>query len=271
MLRIRITPAVLPVACALFLFGAAAVPAWSWGPMGHRIVAKIAEQRLHPQARMRFRLLAGKGATLDSVANWADEIREARPETAPWHYINIAPGSKELDLKRDCPGGDCITAKAREFQGLVRLAMKKQEKRLDALRFLVHLMGDLHQPLHAGFASDRGGNGIRVIVAGEESTLHAYWDSKLLDENVEDEDALVAELLAGISLADEKECRRGHLTDWTWESAQLASEVAYGALPDGEPKTLDGEYAQQAWETAKQQLTKGGVRLAAILNEMWGY
>jgi hypothetical protein len=239
--------------------------------MGHRIVAKIAEQRLHPKARMRFQLLAGKGTTLESVANWADELREARPETAPWHYINLAPGAKELDLKRDCPDADCITAKTREFQGLVRLAMKKQEERLDALRFLVHLVGDLHQPLHAGDAADRGGNGIRVIAAGEESTLHAYWDSKLLDENVEDEDALVAELLAGISLAQEREWSRGHLTDWTWESAQLASSVAYGALPGGEPKTLDGEYADQAWKTAKEQLAKGGVRLAAILNEMWGY
>jgi hypothetical protein len=271
MLRIRIAPAALRFAGALLLFGAAAGPVWSWGPMGHRIVAKIAEQRLHPQARMRFQLLAGKGTTLDSVANWADEIRDARPETAPWHYINLAAGAKQLDLKRDCPSGDCITAKTREFEGLVRLAVRKQEERLEALRFLIHLVGDLHQPLHAGRAADRGGNGIQVIAAGEQSTLHAYWDSKLLDEKIDDEDALVAELLAGVSLADEKEWGRGHLTDWTWESAELASKVAYGALPSGDPKTLDGEYSKQAWETAKVQLAKAGLRLAAMLNEMWGY
>jgi hypothetical protein len=234
-------------------------------------VAKIAEKHLHPQTRNRFQILAGRGAALDSLANWADEIREQRPESAPWHYVNVSPDATKLDLKHDCSGGDCLTLKLREFQGLVRLGMKKKEERLDALRYLVHLMGDLHQPLHAGNESDRGGNSIRVTVKGEESTLHAYWDSKLLHQNVEDEEAFVAELLATITPADEKRWRRGHLRDWTWESRQLAVDVAYGGLSVGDPKTLDNEYAKQAWATTKEQLAKAGVRLAIIMNEMWGY
>ncbi len=271
MCRNRIARTALRVGCALFLLGAVPLPAWSWGPAGHRIVAKIAEKRLHPQARNRFQLLAGRGAALDLVANWADEIREQRPESAPWHYINVSPDATKLDLKRDCPGGHCLPLKVREFQGLVRLGMRKQEERLDALRYLVHLMGDLHQPLHVGYERDRGGNDIRVIVGGEESSLHSYWDSKLLDGNIDDEEAFVTQLLADISPADEKKWRRGHLKDWTWESRQLAVEAAYGELPDGEPKTLDGEYAKQAWKMTKEQLTKAGVRLAVIMNEMWGY
>ena len=157
------------------------------GPVGHRITAQIAEKRLNPQTRKRLELLAGKGSTLASLANWADGIREERPETVRWHYINIPPDATELDLDRDCPGADCITVKAREFLGIVRLGLKAQEERLDALRFLIHLMGDLHQPLHAGFAHDRGGNDIPIVFHGEESNLHKLWDSDLLGKHISDE------------------------------------------------------------------------------------
>ena len=271
MLANRIARRASRVGCTLIAFFVLSVPAWSWGPLGHRIVAKIAEKHLHPQALHRFQLLAGRGVALDSVANWADEIRESRPETAPWHYINISPGAKELDLQRDCPAADCVTLKTREFQGLVRLGMRKKEERLDALRFLIHFMADLHQPLHAGYGRDCGGNDITISVRGEEMNLHRYWDSALLADRIDDEDAFVAQVLAELSSADEKEWSRGHLREWTWESHELAAKAAYGALPEGAPRTIDDEYAGQAWQVAREQLTKGGLRLAIMMNEMWGY
>ena len=260
-------------ACAFLatLLLAGAVPAWSWGPAGHRITAQIAEKRLNPQTRRRLELLAGKGSTLASLANWADDIREERPETVRWHYINIPPDATELDPDRDCPNADCITVKAREFLGIVRLGLKSQEERLDALRFLIHLMGDLHQPLHAGFAHDRGGNDIPIVFHGEESNLHKLWDSDLLGKHISDEDLFAAQLLSEIRPQDEKRWSRGHLKEWTWESRQLALEAVYDGLPAEEPKTIDDAYSRRAWKVAKEQLAKGGIRLAVIMNEIWGH
>ena len=260
-------------ACALLgtLLLAGVVPAWSWGPVGHRIVAQIAEKRLHAQTRKRLQLLAGKGTSLASLANWADDIREERPETGRWHYINIPPDATELDLDRDCPGADCITVKAREFLGIVRLGLKEQQERLDALRFLIHLMGDLHQPLHVAFARDRGGNDIPIVFLSEESNLHKLWDSDLLGKHIKDEDVFAAQLLSEIRPQDEKRWSRGHLREWTWESRQLALEAAYDGLPGEEPKTIDDAYSRRAWEIAKEQLAKGGIRLAVIMNEVWGH
>ncbi len=206
-----------------------------------------------------------------SLANWADDIREERPETGRWHYINIPPDATVLDLNRDCPGGDCITVKAREFLGIVRLGLKEQEERLNAMRFLIHLMGDLHQPLHVAFARDRGGNDIPIVFQGEESNLHKLWDSDLLGKHISDEDVFAAQLLSEIRPQDEKRWSRGHLREWTWESRQLALEAAYDGLPGEEPKTIDDAYSRRAWEVAKEQLAKGGIRLAVIMNEVWGH
>jgi len=206
-----------------------------------------------------------------SLANWADEIRESRPETAPWHYINIPPEADSLHLKIDCPDKNCVTVKAREFVGVVRLGLKDKEERLDALRFLIHQMGDLHQPLHAGLASDHGGNDIKVVFHGEETNLHRFWDSAILDEHISDEDAFVEQALKEMSFEEEKSWSRGHLTDWTWESRELARTFAYGALAKGDPKVIDDAYDDKAWDITREQLVKSGVRLAMIMNEMWGY
>lgn len=271
MLIRRIAPACARLICYTLLLTAATSPAWSWNPVGHRIVAKIAEKRLHPQAHKRFQLLAGRSSELASLATWADDIREDRPETAPWHYINIPEHADALHLKIDCPGGDCVTMKAREFLGVVRLGLRDREYRLEGLRFLVHLMGDLHQPLHAGLETDRGGNDTQIEFHGKKSNLHQFWDSDLLDANVSDEEAFVEQLASEISLQDENKWSRGHLTDWTWESRQLALKDVYGPLPRGKHKTIDDAYSQKAWEITKEQLKKAGVRLAVVMNEMWGY
>ena len=106
---------------------------------------------------------------------------------------------------------------------------------------------------------------------GKKSNLHRFWDSDLLDENVDDEDAFAAQLSSEISLQDEQAWSKGHLQDWTWESRQLALAEVYGPLPDSKRKTLDEAYTQKAWEITKEQLQKAGVRLAVVMNEMWGY
>ncbi len=260
------------LACLLaggMLLGASATPAWSWGPAGHRVVARIAMEYLSPKAQKRLRFLLGADVSPEQAANWADEIREQRPETSPWHYINIPPAATSLDLKRDCPDRDCITVKIREFSGIVRLSVRTRSEVQESLKFLIHLVADLHQPLHAGYLQDRGGNEIAVIVSGQETNLHALWDSDLVRQLGSDEVALAERLQQAITSAQKHEWQQGNLRDWTWESHLLAVRYAYGALPRGNPKRLDAEYLGPASTLVEQQLSKAGVRLAKVINETW--
>lgn len=259
----------LIVTSFLLLLG---VPSSSaWGPDGHWIVGKIAEQHLSPNATKRLALLFGESTSLAEVANWADEIREDRPESAPWHYINIPPGATEIDLKRDCAGDDCVTAQIRRLVGVLRLGMREREERQDALKFLAHLVGDLHQPLHAGYGHDHGGNGIVVVAAGRNLDLHALWDSVVVKRIGEDRDAIAARLSASVSPEQKKAWGKGSIRDWSWESHLLAVRVAYGGLPPGNPKQLEDGYLRQATMVAEEQLAKAGIRLAKVINDAWGY
>ncbi len=209
--------------------------------------------------------------SLAEVANWADQVCEERPVTAPWHYINIPPAATELDLKQDCPAEDCVTAQIRRLVGILRLGMRETEERQEALKFLVHLAGDLHQPLHAGYGQDRGGNDIAVVAEGRNSNLHAFWDSVTVSRLGEDKGAIASRLAGSVSAAQKKAWEKGNVRDWTWESHLLAVRVAYGALPHGNPKQLDEGYARQASLVVEEQLAKAGIRLAKVINEVWGY
>jgi hypothetical protein len=243
----------------------------AWGPDGHWIVGKIAESHLSPNSARRLTLLFGESISLAEVANWADEIRPERPETAPWHYINIPPAATELDLKRDCATDDCVSAQIRRLMGILRLGMREAEERQEALKFLAHLVGDLHQPLHAGYGQDRGGNDIVVVAEGKNSNLHAFWDSVTVSRLGEDKETIATRLSGSVSAAQEKAWAKGSIRDWTWESHLLAVRVAYGGLPPGNPKQLDEGYARQASLVAEEQLTKAGIRLAKVINDVWGY
>ena len=255
------------IGCALLL--ACSAPAWSWGPLGHRVIAQIAERHLGANARGRLRFYFGKDMGLADQAMWADELREQRPESERWHYINIPPHATTLNAKRDCPQDDCVTAKIREFVGIARLAVRGKDDVADAARFVIHLAADLHQPLHAGHLEDRGGSGIMVKFLGEDKNLHQVWDSGILNSMGEDEGALADRLSAQITPEKKKEWRRGQPGDWAWESHLAAVQVAYGALPAGEDKVLDAEYLRQARGVVEEQLSKAGVRLAELLNQTW--
>lgn len=258
----------IPRALFVLLLTAAPPSSWAWGPAGHRIVARIAQQHLTPRASQRLRYFLGKNFTLEDLANRPDEWRRERPETGPWHYINISPKATALNLKRDCPSGDCITIKIREKIAGARLTLRGKEKSIEAITFLIHLVADLHQPLHAGHGEDRGGNRIATLLDGSASNLHSVWDSALI-ARLGDESAVTERLLNSITPAKKEDWRRGRLSDWTWESHLVAVRVCYGALPAGSPKRLDGAYQQRALPVVEEQLAKAGVRLAAILQDVW--
>lgn len=177
-----------PIAAALLLLAGLA---WSgtataWGPLGHRLVATLAWEQVNPQARAQVeRLLAGADhPSLAGIANWADWLRgddtRLARRSARWHYVNLAADGCQYVARRDCPGGNCVVGAINRQLAILGDRQRSRPARRRALKFVVHLVADVHQPLHAGYARDRGGNTFQVNLDGDGSNLHQLWDSGLL-------------------------------------------------------------------------------------------
>ncbi len=172
---------------ALFLVGALLLPALgqAWGDVGHRTVAALAEQRLNPRARLAVaELLADEPeASLPAVAVWADEVRAGRADyrwTVPLHWVNFVPGNCTYRRERNCSDGLCVVAAIERFRREIVDPTLPRERRATALKFLVHFVGDIHQPLHAGYVRDRGGNEFQISYRREGWNLHSVWDTLLI-------------------------------------------------------------------------------------------
>ena len=231
--------------------------AFAWGAQGHEVIANLAWQGLQPKARQDVaRLLALEpGQTLESVATWADEHRSAA--TGVWHYVNFPRGTCSYEPQRDCPDGKCVVA-AIERQRAVFASRASEGERLKALKYLVHLVADVHQPLHAGYADDRGGNQFQLRAFMRGSNLHALWDSGLLRHMDLDNTALVAVLQSLPRAADERDLNVAHMAQ---ESCRIVALPGFYP-PDG----LSDAYAQRFAPIVQQRLALAGARLAAMLN-----
>jgi nuclease S1 len=242
------------------------VPAFGWGPEGHSLVARIAWAQLTPAARERVTSILAPGQTLSSVASWADEIRRSRSETGPWHYIDIPIDKPHLDMARDCPKNDCVIVKIADFRKTLQDPSASAEQRREALMFVVHFIGDMHQPLHCSDNHDKGGNDVRVQFFDRRTNLHSLWDGVLIDR-LGTEDQLLPEL--SLEAARHKKWRKGSVEKWAEESHKAAVKIVYGKLSvpgsDG-LVTLKADYEQFADPLIKTQLEKAGLRLARVLN-----
>jgi hypothetical protein len=249
------------------------IRAFAWGYDAHRIIAEIAEQFLQPRTAHQVReLLAIENVTtLAEVSTWADEIRPQHPETAHWHFVNIpihaSPGEpKEYDANRDCPHGDCVVAKIEEFERVLSDRQKCDRERLEALKYLVHFVGDLHQPLHAANDHDRGGNDVTVTFMGLPTNLHAVWDSGIIAPAVKgDERSYALQLVRQITPAKRRRWMRGDVIAWANESHRIAVRTVYGRLRHS--GVLPKSYEDSALSIANEQLERAGVRLAVVLND----
>jgi hypothetical protein len=259
---------------AMLAVGASSAAAW--GSRGHQVVGQIAEARLSPAAKQKLRGLLGSGTTLASVANCADQVREGepqavclkgfstrRPDSAPWHFIDIQIDSQALDMARDCPAVGCVISKIEEFQQILKTATDRK-KRIEALMFLVHFLGDMHQPLHCSDNHDRGGNDTRVYLGGSRKNLHQVWDVNFVEDLVGYSD-LGTRLLKDITEAQAGQWKSGTPRDWANEAFGLGKTYVYGALSRTTPIGLSDAYVDQAENIVEEQLKKAGVRLAAVL------
>jgi hypothetical protein len=253
--------------CGLFIL-ACPIAVFAWGVEGHSLVARIAEAQLTTAVRARVAEILGPGRTLASVANWPDEVRRTRPETAPWHFINIPITVPHLDRSRDCPTDNCVLARINILRETLRDPATPAAARTEGLMFLIHFVGDMHQPLHCADNQDKGGNGVPVSLAGQRMNLHSAWDTGLLTRIGTEEELLPA--LLEESLKHAQKWRRGTVDDWAEEAHKSARRKVYGKLSksaNSNPVLLDAAYEAMAATLIRTQLEKAGVRLARVLNE----
>jgi hypothetical protein len=223
---------------------------------------------LTPAAQALIQATLEPGESLENLASWADDIRSTRKETGSWHYVNIPLDSTGLDRKRDCPENQCVIAKIEEFRTKWQDPNLSPAERREALLFLVHFVGDLHQPLHAGDHNDKGGNDVAVVFEGNQTNLHSLWDTRIL-QAMPPEDKLLPMLEQAITPQEAAEWSQGTPAQWAGESWREAQEDVYAplpAVPAGQPEQIDQSYEGMAEPIIDLQLEKAGVRLAAILN-----
>jgi len=261
---------------ALFV-SAGVQPSWAWGREGHRLTALVAEQYLTPETKAQIVKLLDK-ETLADVAPWADAFRKDHPETGSWHYVDI-PKDAEFDRNRDCPVSqtdpkspwrDCVTDRILYFEGRLGDLSLSTEERALALKFLVHFIGDIHQPFHA-VGDNRGGNDIAVTFMGSnicgsyKCNLHGVWDVSIIEQQGLNEEKYTAKLLQEIKDNNWERMSGGEPTTW----AKISHRYAVDAMAPNNA-VITSDYVTEESKVVDAQLALGGLRLARVLNRILG-
>lgn len=249
-------------------------PALAWGPTGHRIVGDLAQRQLTPQAAATVAdLLRGESEpNLAGVANWADSLRQSDPArfklTQGWHYDDFPRGDCNYVPPRDCPGGNCVIEAISAQEKILADTAQPRQARIDALKFLVHFVGDLHQPFHA-LGVGHGGNDVPVSVFGSETcgnypcNLHSVWDGSLIAHRALDDAHYLQVLNELIQKNDWASRPAGGPAEWAMQSHDLGNAAL---VP--EHGIIDESYYRAQLPIVEQRLSLAGLRLAAILNEV---
>jgi len=242
----------------------------AFGFKGHEVTALIAEKYLTQEAAEKINDIL-ESETISDYASWADEVRRDRRNTSPFHYINIAPDVTEItpgDLQQD--NGNVYMAVVGYSAILTNPNASELEKQ-EALKFIVHFIGDLHQPLHCGYAEDRGGNSVTGNFFGESTNLHRIWDSGILDQTYGD---LSATGIAGSLLErlnenyTSKYKNDTDIVNWIKESQQLLLDNFYPPNHEEQEFNLGQDYVDWHKETMNRRLAEAGLRMAATLNAL---
>lgn len=249
----------------LVLAGMLAAPAQAWNGFSHRLVAELALEQLSDPARAQWDALLAQepGADPGTVARWADTVREqpAYRHTARLHYVNFPRGQCRFDRARDCPEGACIVAGIEHYSAMLADPQRPAGERLEALKFVVHLVADVHQPLHAGHFDDRGGNRFQISLEGQGSNLHAVWDRQILAS-------------AGLRARQYRErlaphvaaAQPGPLDAARWAEESCALIESAGIYPK-RPGQLPSDYLEQRRALAEQRIVLAAARLATVLEQ----
>ena len=240
-----------------------------WGEEGHRIVGEDAMNLLDRPARAAVEeiLSNGPAPTVGDACNWPDTVRKTSQWewSAPLHYVNIPRKSRHYDRQRDCPDGLCVT------EGIIRYANELTRTDLDSNRrwqafaWVCHLVGDLHQPLHAGYKDDLGGNLVQIEYHGESHNLHQFWDQVVIRERLGMGDRWARVLGAPQWQSPPGSWKPRETALWADESHALTASSAYP--PD---QVIQVKFADQTWLIIREQWQKSSIRLAQVLNATLG-
>jgi hypothetical protein len=248
---------------------------FAWGNLGHRITGLVAEELLTPLAKHNVESLLGDETLADAATymdTHRDEMRERWPESAKWHYDNREVCGDTLN----CRDGNCATQQIEHFLRVLADKNSPRQQRALALRLIVHMIGDIHQPLHMADNHDRGGNDVwvRMYAGAERKRLHEIFDTALLWDNLDHQrDTYYAHELLSRYRTQIKTWQEGDVTHWADESYQLGSSMVYASLPGFSCRkdevhtiTLPSTYALRAHQVVDIQLVKAGIRIATVLN-----
>jgi hypothetical protein len=254
---------------------------FAWGPKGHAIVADIASSRLTPAARKNIQRLLGADS-LASISSWADTVRKERDESYDWHFVDIPKDASGFSQERDCfrpqdkhkdaatDHHNCVVDRIEMFRKVLGDENASSADRLEALKWVVHFVGDLHQPLHA-IDEARGGNDIKLPVFGSakcgdyDCNLHWTWDTLLLEHTGYSEEDYVGRLNQLIAQKHLEKQATGTPVDWANESHLQARRIL-----DPRPAAVDDAYYQANIDLVNEKLALAGLRLAALLNNTLG-
>lgn len=275
----------------------ASADARAWGAEGHRLIADIATRYLTPRTADRVRTLLADDRladgtpsgrqTLREIAYWADEIKEfpqGRREAA-WHFDNV-PLCGPSDPALYCKSGNCASAQIERHAALLQSPRATRRQRNEALKWIVHLVADIHQPLHAATRDDRGGNQVEVAFFGQRDNppygtinLHTIWDIHIVQRLVRQRGGELAIVNAPIGEEERRAFESGSLASWIAESTALARSAVYSTIPVPlacggrvrEVLEVGDRYQSMAAPIVEAQIRKAGARLARVLNDLLGY
>ena len=241
----------------------------AWGVLGHRIVGQIADSYLTPTAKKEIAKILGNESIAIS-ANWADFIKSDSTMSylSPWHYVDVKGGLSYAEFKTYFKN-DTIADAYTKLNFLIKELKNKNlpmDKKAMYLKLVIHIVGDIHQPLHVGHPEDKGGNDIKVSWFNAPTNLHSVWDSRLIDM----QQLSYTEYTAAINhttTSQRKTLQKQPLIDWLYQTYQIAGKVYADIKPD---EKLGFQYNYKFIDILNQQLVKGGVHLAGLLNEIFG-
>lgn len=242
----------------------------SWGVTGHRTIGTIAAGHLSAQAKAAVHELIGD-TTLAEISTWPDEVRSqpAYRNTASWHYINLPLGLSLPDFEAKVNGmtQENVFSALQQQEQILRSAGSTRAQKVEALKYIVHFVGDLHQPMHVSREEDKGGNTIQLNYDGNGTNLHALWDSKLIDHpglTVEQ----MAEQYDHATPAQIKQWQSDPLIQWLWESYQASSKL-YAEVDAMKSRAIDDSYYPAHIGIVQDRIEKAGIRLAGVLNTIF--
>lgn len=239
--------------------------ALSWGGKGHDIVASVAENNLTPKAKKKLNELLD-GRSIIVYSSWMDALRgDSRyNHTSTWHYANVDDGFTYETMKKN-PAGDVLTATNEAIAKLKGGGLSDSLEKM-YVKYLVHLVGDMHCPMHAGRLSDRGGNDVKITFMGKVTSLHSLWDDQIVEAAKKWSYSEWSKHIDYLKSKDKKTIQSSRPEDWMYETVVLSKSI-YDATPANSKLSYD--YTSRFTPLVESQLMKSGLRLAAILNSIY--